>query len=78
VPQTSEGTGMSKVENYTSTNDSNVPDIQPVRKWENSRPIYVFNDDEIRSELENYHVREEKTCESFSVEQDESPRRSLE
>jgi len=41
------------------TTDTFTTDVQPIKKTENGKTVYVFNDDEIRNELENYHIRKD-------------------
>ena len=39
------------------TNQSNSCGIQPIRKFLNGKLVYLFDDEAIRSELEDYHIR---------------------
>ena len=39
------------------TNDSNIGYVQPIKKIVNGEQVYLFDDDDIRHELENYHIR---------------------
>ena len=39
------------------THQINTVGIQPIRKYENGNPVYMFEDDDIRNELENFHIR---------------------
>jgi len=38
-------------------NDVNTRYVQPIKKMVNGEQTYLFNDDDIRQELENYHIR---------------------
>ena len=48
------------------TNQSMSEGVQPLQKTINGKQVYLFEDDEIRRELEDYHIRKEQNVEDQS------------
>ena len=45
-----------KIINYI-TNQIGITAVQPIKKTINDEVMYLFEDEKIRTELENYHIR---------------------
>jgi len=41
------------------TNQITTSDVQPIRKLQNGKIVYMFDDNDIRSELEDYHIHKD-------------------
>ena len=56
------------------TTDSFVTDVQPIKKFDQGKMVYAFTDEEIRNELENYHIRKDhvNVCSDDSLESSEN------
>ena len=50
------------------TNEPNVPEVQPIRKIVQGKSVYLFEDDEIRQELEDHHIRKSSTQNYITTE----------
>jgi len=50
------------------TNQTTSVGIQPLKKLINGKDVYLFNDDDIRTELEEYHIRKDDSDKGQSEE----------
>jgi len=52
------------------TNEPNVSEVQPLRKTVQGKSVFLFEDDEIRQELEDHHIRKSSSQINNSTDED--------